>query len=77
MCIRDRLLTDQDSILVFEDVAQETYRDVKDYCVKLAKKTTTILEKTGFYYCPNKNIASNLICCKSLTEWIKQYDNWM
>jgi len=71
------LLTDQDSILVFEDVAQEKYRDVKDYFVKLAKRATTILEKTGFYYCPNNHMASNLIWCKSLTEWIKQYDNWM
>ena len=38
------LLTDQDSILVFEDVAEEKYRDVKDYFIKLAKRATTILE---------------------------------
>jgi CBS domain-containing protein len=37
------LLTDQDeSILIFEDVAADKYRDVKDYFLKLQKKTTAI-----------------------------------
>jgi len=71
------LLTDQDSILIFEDVAADKYRDVKDYFLKLAKKTTAILEKIGYEFCPNGHMGSNLIWCKSLTDWIKQYDNWM
>jgi CBS domain-containing protein len=71
------LLTDQDSILVFEDVAVEKYRDVKDYFLKLAKRTTTILEKVGYEFCPNGHMASNMLWCKSLTDWIKQYNNWM
>jgi CBS domain-containing protein len=71
------LLTDQDSILIFEDVAPEKYRDVKDYFIKLSKKTTSILEKVGFKLCENGHIASNILWCKSLTDWIKQYNNWM
>ncbi len=71
------LLTDQDSILVFEDVAEDKFRDVKDYFVKLAKKTTSTLEKVGYYYCPNNHMASNMIWCKSVSDWIKQYNNWM
>jgi CBS domain-containing protein len=71
------LLTDQDSILIFEDVAAEKYRDVKDYFVKLSKRVTSILEKVGFSYCPNGHMASNMAWCKSLTDWIKQYNNWM
>ena len=71
------LLTDQDSILIFEDVAAEKYRDVKDYFLKLAKKTTAILEKIGYEFCPNGHMGSNLIWCKSLTDWTKQYDNWI
>lgn len=71
------LLTDQDSILIFEDVPAERYRDVKDYFVKLGKKTTGILEKIGFSYCPFGHMGSNLLWCKSLTDWTKQYDNWM
>jgi CBS domain-containing protein len=71
------LLTDQDSILVFEDVAADKYRDVKDYFIKLSKRTTSTLEKVGFSFCPNEHMASNMMWCKSLTDWIKQYDNWM
>ena len=71
------LLTDQDSILIFEDVAADKYRDVKDYFIKLSKRVTTILEKVGFLYCPNGHMASNMTWCKSLTDWVKQYNNWM
>jgi len=71
------LLTDQDSILVFEDVAPEKYIEVKDYFLKLARKTTLNLEKVGYQPCPNGHMASNMLWCKSLTDWIKQYNNWM
>lgn len=71
------LLTDQDSILVFEDVATEKYREVKDYFLNLGKKTTLTLEQIGYELCPNGHMASNMLWCKSLTDWIKQYDNWM
>ncbi|WP_396169068.1 DUF294 nucleotidyltransferase-like domain-containing protein [Flavobacterium sp.] len=71
------LFTDQDSILIFEDVSPEKYRDVKDYFLKLAKKATATLEKVGFMNCPHGHMASNMLWCKSLTDWIKQYENWM
>ncbi|WP_395048579.1 DUF294 nucleotidyltransferase-like domain-containing protein [Flavobacterium sp.] len=71
------LLTDQDSILVFEDVTADKYRDVKDYFLKLGKRTTAILEKVGYEFCPNGHMASNMLWCKSLTDWTKQYNNWM
>ncbi|HMK06327.1 MAG TPA: DUF294 nucleotidyltransferase-like domain-containing protein, partial [Flavobacterium sp.] len=71
------LLTDQDSILVFEDVAAEKYRDVKDYFLKLAKKAVGILEKVGYEPCPHSHTASNILWCKSVSDWIKQYQNWM
>lgn len=71
------LLTDQDSILIFEDVTANKYRDVKDYFLRLAKRTTAILEKVGYDYCPNGHMASNMLWCKSLTDWTKQYNNWM
>ncbi len=71
------LLTDQDHILVFEDVATEKYRDVKDYFLKLAKKSIGFLEKVGYEPCPNGHIASNILWCKSITDWVKQYENWM
>jgi CBS domain-containing protein len=71
------LLTDQDSLLIFEDVAPDKYRDVRDYFLKLAKRATAILEKVGYELCPNGHMASNMLWCKSLTDWTKQYDSWM
>ncbi len=71
------LLTDQDHILVFEDVAADKYRNVKDYFLRLAKKATATLEKVGYPQCPNGHIASNILWCKSVSDWIKQYTNWM
>jgi len=71
------LFSDQDSILVFDDVAPEKYRDVKDYFLKLAKRATSIMEKVGYQLCSNGHVASNMLWCKSLSEWLKQYNNWM
>lgn len=71
------LLTDQDSMLVFEDVAQDKYRDVKDYFLKLARRATSTLEKVGYVPSPDGAVASNIIWCKSLTDWIKQYNTWI
>ncbi|WP_310381106.1 DUF294 nucleotidyltransferase-like domain-containing protein [Flavobacterium sp.] len=71
------LQTDQDSILIFEDVTVEKYREVKDYFLKLAKRTTAILEKVGYTLCENGHMASNMLWCKSLTDWTKQYNSWM
>jgi CBS domain-containing protein len=71
------LQTDQDSILVFEDVTPDKYRDVKDYFLKLARRTTTTLEKVGYALCENGHMASNILWCKSLTDWTKQYNTWI
>ncbi|RZJ72739.1 DUF294 nucleotidyltransferase-like domain-containing protein [Flavobacterium sp.] len=71
------LLTDQDSMLVFEDVAAEKYKDVKDYFLRLAKRTVAVLEKVGYVPCPNGHVASNMLWCKSVSDWLKQYQGWM
>ncbi|WP_264509783.1 DUF294 nucleotidyltransferase-like domain-containing protein [Flavobacterium sp. N1719] len=71
------LLTDQDSILIFEDVPADKYRNTKDYFIRLAKKTTGTLEKVGYKMCSQNHMASNMLWCKSLTDWVKQYNNWM
>ncbi len=71
------LLTDQDSMLIFDDVEAEKYRDVKDYFLKLAKKTITALEKIGYPQCSNGHMANNLVFCKSLTEWTKHFNSWI
>ncbi len=71
------LLTDQDHILAFEDVPAEKYRDVKDYFLRLAKKASLTLRDIGYPLCPNGHMANNMHWCKSVSEWIKQYQLWM
>ena len=71
------LVSNQNSFLVFEDVSTEKYRDVKDYFLKLAKRSSTLLEKVGFELPKNALVASTLNNCKSLTEWKKSYFNWI
>ena len=71
------LLTDQDSILVFEDVVPDKYSEVKDYFLKLAKRASANLEKIGYSLCPNGHMGSNTLWCKSLSDWTNQYNSWM
>ena len=71
------LLTDQDNALVFEDVEADHYDAVKNYFLDLADKVTRILNKIGYEYCPDGLMASNPQWCKSLTDWIKQYNTWI
>lgn len=71
------LLTNQNSFLVFDDVSEEKYRDTKDYFVKLSQKTSLILEKIGFEIPKNGSVASSINNCKSLSEWKKNYYNWI
>lgn len=71
------LFTDQDSMLIFEDVSEDNYRDVKDYFIRLAKRIVANLQQTGYPACPFGHMGNNLFWCKSLSEWIEQYETWM
>lgn len=71
------LRTDQDNALVFENVLEEDYIEVKDYYLALAKKTTLILHECGYEYCPADMMASNPRWCMSLDKWEQQFSKWM
>ncbi|MES2484703.1 MAG: DUF294 nucleotidyltransferase-like domain-containing protein [Bacteroidota bacterium] len=71
------LLTDQDNALVFEDVEPQQYDSVKRYFVELAELVTDSLNKVGYEFSPHNIMARNPQWCKSLTDWIKQYNAWI
>jgi CBS domain-containing protein len=71
------LRTDQDNALIFEDVEPENYYAVKNYFLDLAERVNFTLHKVGYEFSPNNIIASNSIWCKSLTDWINQYNAWI
>ncbi len=71
------LRTDQDNALIFEDVPKENYEATKNYYLKLSKIITDILNDCGFEYCPADMMASNPRWCLSLSEWERQFDDWI
>ncbi len=71
------LITDQDNALIFEDVSQENYENVKTYFLKLSKKITSKLNSVGYKFCPADMMASNPKWCLSLSEWKQQFNNWI
>lgn len=71
------LLTDQDNAIVFEDVADDRYDEVKKYFLNLAEKVTIRLNKVGYEFCPANMMASNPLWCKSVTDWCNQFKGWI
>ncbi|MFC4818275.1 DUF294 nucleotidyltransferase-like domain-containing protein [Flavobacterium sp. GCM10023249] len=71
------LLTDHDNFLIYQDVDIQKVRNVKDYFNQMTKRVNEILEKIGFKHCEFGHNAYNHHWCKSLSEWVKQYENWI
>ncbi|QEE50617.1 CBS domain-containing protein [Flavobacterium alkalisoli] len=71
------LLTDQDNALIFEDVDSNEYEMVKSYFLVLADKVVHTLKYVGYEMSPDDVMANNPRWCKSVTDWIKQYNTWI
>jgi len=71
------LITDQDNALVFEDVPEADYENVKTYFLRLSKKVTEILNAVGYEFCPAEMMASNPKWCLSVSEWKQQFHSWI
>lgn len=70
------LFTNQNSFLIFEDVAAENRKTVNQYFLKLANKVIEILIKVG-YADDNEFLASNPEYCKSFSDWSETFKNWI
>lgn len=70
------LFTNQNSFLIFEDVAAENKKTVNQYFLKLANKVIEILIKVG-YTDDNEFLASNPEYCKSFSDWSETFKNWI
>ncbi|MDD3004087.1 DUF294 nucleotidyltransferase-like domain-containing protein [Flavobacterium sp.] len=71
------LYTNQNSFLIFEDVATDKYGSVKEYFLKLATNVVGILEIVGYPLCKNNYMANNPLWCKSYSVWVNQFNAWM
>lgn len=71
------LMTDQDNALVFEDVEDENYDNIKSYFLTLSDYINKDLETVGFKLCPANMMANNPKWCQSASEWSQQFNNWI
>lgn len=71
------LLTDQDNALVFDDVSKTDYAHTQHYFIELSKKINQGLNTVGFELCPAHMMASNPKWCLSVSQWKKQFSNWI
>ena len=69
------ILSDQDSMIVYEDVSADKHRDVKFYFVQLAKLVISNMQALGYKPCPFEHLASNIKWCKSLSDFTAIYTN--
>lgn len=70
------LLTEQNHILIFEDVAENMYKSTKNYYLKLADFVTSSQQKLGFTT-SNTIVSNNSNYCNSLSEWKLKYATWI
>ena len=71
------LLTEQNHILIFEDVAADNHKSTKEYYLRLAQIITNSLQSIGFESSKKEYVSSNYIYCNTLTDWKQQYANWI
>lgn len=71
------LLTDQDNAIVFADVSDDSYEEVKNYFLKLGEIVTKKLNKVGYDYSNYDMMAKNPLWCKSVTDWKSRFKNWI
>ena len=75
---REQMLrTDQDNALIFENVDEAKFKETQDYFICLSTKVVKYLNTIGYEYCPADMMASNPKWCTSLSEWNKQFDDWI
>ncbi|WP_078549388.1 DUF294 nucleotidyltransferase-like domain-containing protein [Litchfieldia alkalitelluris] len=65
--------SDQDHGIIFEGHG----KGHQDYFLRLGKEISDALAKVGYEYCDGKVMASNVLWCKSLSEWKEQISSWL
>lgn len=71
------LRTDQDNAIIFEDVNEDEYENIKNYFLRLGHQVNRLLKKSGFKYCPAEMMARNPKWCLSLSEWKQLFSQWI
>jgi CBS domain-containing protein len=71
------LTTDQDNGIIYQNPVNTDSKDVQAYFLRLGKKVSDGLNQAGYLYCRGEVMASNLRWCRSLTDWIAGFQEWI
>ncbi|MDO9302987.1 MAG: DUF294 nucleotidyltransferase-like domain-containing protein, partial [Anaerolineales bacterium] len=71
------LLTDQDNGIIFAPVADADPTQVADYFLSLGTRVCDGLNRAGYPFCRGQVMASNPRWCRSLPDWISNFDEWV
>ncbi|MBE0687251.1 MAG: hypothetical protein IH585_14770, partial [Anaerolineaceae bacterium] len=71
------LTTDQDNGIIYQKPLDNDTNHVQDYFLQLGKKVSDGLNQAGYLYCRGGVMASNPRWCRSLTDWISGFREWI
>lgn len=71
------LLTDIDNAIIYTDVDAEHRENTKSYFIQLGDHVIKILNKIGYKSCEFGMMANNELYCKSISDWIHQFNSWI
>jgi len=71
------LTTDQDNGIIYQKPLDNDAKHVQDYFLQLGKKVSDGLNQAGYLYCRGGVMASNPRWCRSLTDWISGFREWI
>jgi CBS domain-containing protein len=71
------LTTDQDNGIIYQNPLDTDANDVQAYFLQLGKKVSDGLHQSGYQYCRGGVMASNPRWCRSLTDWITGFQEWI
>lgn len=67
--------TDQDNGIIFENVPDKDYKQVKNWFLEYAKIVVDGLNECGFPYCKGNIMATNPTLCNSIEKWQELFEH--
>ncbi len=71
------LISDQDNAIIFENIEEKNYPNVKKYFDKIAYSVCYGLNECGYPYCEGDAMASNPKWTQSIKTWTNYFHKWI
>jgi PAS domain S-box-containing protein len=71
------LVTDQDNGIIFASAPNSDSEKITEYFLSLGSRVCEGLNQAGYPFCRGKVMANNPRWCRSLSEWLTGFDEWV